>query len=33
MKIHGCRWAIPNIIDDVQNYGCEESESIVTWKR
>ena len=31
VKIHDYRWAIPNIIDD--NYGCEELESIVTWKR
>ncbi|KYN27345.1 hypothetical protein ALC57_03271 [Trachymyrmex cornetzi] len=32
VKIHDCRWAIPNIIDDVQNYGFVESESIVTRK-
>ena len=32
MKIYDRRWAIPNIIDDVQNYDCEEPESIVTWK-
>ncbi|KYN11189.1 ATP-dependent DNA helicase PIF1, partial [Trachymyrmex cornetzi] len=32
VKIHDCRWAIPHIIDDVQNYGCAEPESIVTWK-
>ena len=33
VKIRYCRWTIPNIIDDVQNYGCEEPESTVTWKR
>ena len=32
VKIHDYRWAIPNIIDDVQNYSCKEPESIVTWK-
>ncbi|KYN10993.1 ATP-dependent DNA helicase PIF1 [Trachymyrmex cornetzi] len=32
VKIYDCRWAIPHIIDDVQNYGCAEPESIVTWK-
>ncbi|KYN13286.1 hypothetical protein ALC57_14527 [Trachymyrmex cornetzi] len=32
VKIHDCRWAIPHIIDDVQNYGCAELQSIVTWK-
>ncbi|KYN23120.1 ATP-dependent DNA helicase PIF1 [Trachymyrmex cornetzi] len=32
VKINDCRWAIPHIIDDVQNYGCAEPESIVTWK-
>ncbi|KAG5346594.1 PIF1 helicase, partial [Acromyrmex charruanus] len=31
-EIHDCRWVIPHIIDDVQNYGCEEPESIITWK-
>ena len=32
VKIHDRRWAIPNIIDDVQNHGCEEPESVVVWK-
>ncbi|XP_018374633.1 PREDICTED: uncharacterized protein LOC108768629 [Trachymyrmex cornetzi] len=32
VKIYDCRWAIPHIIDDVQNYGYAEPESIVTWK-
>ncbi|XP_025266373.1 uncharacterized protein LOC105249112, partial [Camponotus floridanus] len=32
VKVHELRWAIPNYIDDVQNYGCEEPESVVTWK-
>ena len=32
VKVYDRRWAIPNIIDDAQIYGCEEPESIVTWK-
>ncbi|XP_018301783.1 uncharacterized protein, partial [Mycetomoellerius zeteki] len=27
VKIHDYRWVIPHISDDVQNYGCEESET------
>ena len=31
VKVYDRRWAIPNITDDVQNYGSEEPDSIVTW--
>lgn len=32
VKVYDRRWTIPSIIDNVQNHGSEEPESIVTWK-
>ncbi|XP_067205359.1 uncharacterized protein [Linepithema humile] len=32
IKVYDRRWTIPSIIDNVQNHGCEESKSVITWK-